>query len=131
MDEGIKKLARYLISGNRNIRLEAEAKEERLRSFFEEYGNITNERLTFNTDGIVLLQDDADKWGLELRIYISDTTNFPQEYSRYLTTNTRFEEYYQAYDARLNNNNLIIQLIRIGFRIGNAQDVPLIRQNTR
>lgn len=131
MDEGIKKLARYLISDNREVRLEAEAKEGRLRSFFDEYRNITNEILNFDTDGIVLLQDDADKWGLELRIYISDTTNFPVEYNRYLTTNTRFEEYYQAYDARLNNNNLIMQLIRIGFRIGNGQDIPLIRQNIR
>ncbi len=118
MDQGITKLASYLISGNRNIRLEAEGKRERLRSFFNEYGNITGEPLTFNTDGIVLLQDDADKWGLELRIYISDITNFPQEYSAYLTSNTRFEAKYKAYAARFNNNELIMQLIRTGLRIG-------------
>lgn len=117
MDEGIRELARYLLADDRNIRLEAEAKRERLRSFFSDYKNITGERLTDRTDGIVVLQDDADKWGLELRIYISDITDFPEEYRGYLTSNTRFEEKYQAYAARLNNNDLIMQLIRIGLRI--------------
>ncbi len=120
MDEGIRKLAEYLLDDDRNVRLEAEAKEDRLRRFFSEYRRITGEPLTDRTDGIVVLQDDADKWGLELRIYISDITDFPEEYRRYLTSNTRFEEKYQAYAARLNNNYLIMQLIRIGLRIGDS-----------
>ena len=120
MNQTITKLATYLTSHNRSIRLEAEGKRERLHRFFEDYRKITCERLDFDTDGIVLLQDDADKWGLELRIYISDITNFPQEYTAYLTSNTRFEEKYQAYAARLNNNRLIMQLIRTGLRIGDS-----------
>lgn len=121
MNEAITRLATYLTSRSRSIRLEAEGKRERLLRFFEEYGRITSEPLDFDTDGVVLLQDDADKWGLELRIYISDTADFPQEYTAYLTKNTRFEEKYKAYAARLNNNGLIMQLIRTGLRIGDSE----------
>ena len=120
MNQAIIKLAAYLTSPNRSRRLEAEGKRRRLHRFFEDYRKITGERLDFDTDGIVLLQEDADKWGLELRIYISDITNFPQEYTAYLTSNTRFEEKYRAYAARFNNNRLIMQLIRNGLRIGDS-----------
>jgi hypothetical protein len=120
MNQTIIRLATYLASPCRNIRLEVEAKRERLVRFFADYRKMTGQRLDFHTDGVVLLQDDADKWGLELRIYISDIANFPQEYDRYLTSNTRFEKKYQAYAARFNNNRLIMQLIRNGLRIGDS-----------
>lgn len=131
MSNSITDLARYLISNDRQLRFEAEAKSERLDIFFTQYQDITNEQLTYDTDGIVRLQDDADKWGLELRIYISDDEDFPHEYSNYLTSNTRFEHQYQAYAARLNSNDIILELFRIGFRIGESQDRQLILNNIR
>lgn len=129
MDNGILELARYLIANNRDIRIEAEARQSRLESFFNQYRRITGESINGDTDGIVLLQNDADKWGLELRIYMSNADNFPAHYSDYLTTCTRVEEKYQGYLARLNNNDIIIELIRIGFRIGENQNRELIISN--
>ena len=117
INQGIQNLYSYLTAANRITRIEAEGKKNSLSKFFVDYQNITGINLTFNTDGIVLLDDDANKWSLELRIYISDVTNFPTQYKNLLTTNTRFEEKYKAFAARLNNNDLIMDLIRTGLRI--------------
>ncbi len=120
MTKSITKLAAYLSSPARNVRMEAEGTRDTLQKFFEDYRHLTSEQLDFDTDGVVPLQDSADKWGLELRLYISDVTGFPDEYAQYLTSNTRFEERYRPYAARLNSNSLIMQLIERGLRIGDS-----------
>lgn len=120
MNQEIIDLATYLTSSDRPIRLEAEGKRERLQRFIAEYNNITGIDIDSHTDGIVLLQDDADKRGPELRVYFSDITNFPRKYSSYLRSNTIPENNYRHFVKRINNNNLINSIIKSGLRIGDT-----------
>lgn len=41
-----------------------------MRRYLNEYNEKYNEDLTFQNDGLIILQEDANKWGLELRLYV-------------------------------------------------------------
>ena len=111
----VKNLYNYL--EERKIRLEAEGLKEHLAPFFNSYCSWTGEELDEGSDGVRILHPDADKWALELRIYISDIENFPEDFSDSLTkqNNPLANE---EYVARLNGNSLIKKLIKLGLRVG-------------
>ena len=44
--------------------IEAEAKESRVQNFIRDYNNRLSENLNISDDGIIALDDDANKWGL-------------------------------------------------------------------
>ena len=59
--------------------IEAEAKESRVQNFIRDYNNRLSENLNISDDGIIALDDDANKWGLELRCYFNDIICLLQE----------------------------------------------------
>lgn len=90
--------------------IEAEAKIDRIQRFINDYNRTSGENININSDGIVLLQEDANKWGLELRLYVTVRPTYPG-----FVTN---RHYLPEYSFRLNDNDVIMQLFEAGFRIG-------------
>jgi hypothetical protein len=111
----------YFNQPTMQVYIEAEiAHSSRLR-FEEEYAGLTNNSpLPIQTDEkpYFVLDSTADKWGIELRIYFIDD-NIPNFLDAISTSNTR--PGYEAYNRRINKNELINYLFSRGFRLG-AQD---------
>jgi hypothetical protein len=116
----------YLASPSRQTKLDVELRPEQRSKFESRYENITGIIPIPDNINYYLLQQNADKWGVELRIYFVRNENIPDE----LDTMVVSPRPDQGYNARINNNNnnFIWQLIEYGFRLGNSQDINLIKQ---
>lgn len=93
--------------------IEAEGRPQRIRNFVIEYNTSHKEFITSQSEGIILLDENANKWGLELRLYVTETP--PTALLRMFTRNT---VYRSEYRFRLNDNRLISQLLNMGYKIG-------------
>lgn len=96
-----------------NFFIEAEAKFESMKKFIEKY-NLTHRRITLDSEGIIILQDDANKWGLELRLYVESC---PPEKIKSLGFK-RTSTYRNDYSYRLNNNEIVWFILNSGYSIG-------------
>ena len=67
----------FFKSSGQTVFIEAEAKESRMRNFIAEYNSRLSENLNIADEGIISLENDANKWGLELRCYFNDRNGFP------------------------------------------------------
>jgi hypothetical protein len=103
-------LAQFLRENDYAVFIEAEGRISRLQSFFSEYNSKFNPSIDEDTDGIIVLEDSADKWGLELRLYMHCAPDFLK-----VTTNSNYRGEYQY---RINDIELIWDLFELGFRIG-------------
>lgn len=90
--------------------IEAEAKPSRLRSFYTKYNSMYSPTINDSTDGIIVLEEDANKWGLELRLYLHNCPSFVQT--------TKNKVYRSEYPYRINDVDLIWELFDLGYRIG-------------
>ena len=97
-----------------DVFIEAEAKPGRMRNFIDDYNLAYNEHLSINDDGIILLQEDANKWGLELRLYVR--TCPPLEVKELGFTHN--DAYRNDFSYRLNDNQVVKYLFDRGYRIG-------------
>lgn len=93
--------------------IEAEAISRTMTNFIDGYNRTHNPIIDFNSEGIICLQDDANKWGLELRLYVP--VNPPAAISALFCRN---RVYRSEYSYRLNDNNIIRELFEHGCRIG-------------
>ena len=59
---------------NNEFFIEAEAKPSTMHNFVNDYNERYNENLSFQDDGMIILKEDANKWGLELRSYCNFST---------------------------------------------------------
>ena len=50
-----------------HVFIEAEGKPSMLNNFITTYNSSYSPSITLQTDGIICLEEDANKWGLELR----------------------------------------------------------------
>lgn len=105
---------------NRNILIEAEVSKKVATKFEREYLEMTGELVRGVPEYYII----DDKWGKELRVYISDIANVPSQLSSILRTDT-----YKGYPARFNNNDIITRMFRYGFRIASVQDRALIEKS--
>ena len=94
--------------------IEAEGKMSSIDNFINTYNARFSATLTATDDGIILLQDDANKWGLELRLYVR--TCPPTNVKRLGFTHNN--AYRNDFSYRLNNNEIVNYLFSIGYRIG-------------
>ena len=61
----------FFIQQNKDyVFIEAEGKPSTLNNFFANYNNSYSPSISNQTDGIICLEEDANKWGLELRLYL-------------------------------------------------------------
>lgn len=106
----------FLQESGQTIFIEAEAKEGRMSNFIKTYNEEYDPEIGLQTNGICLLGDAVDKWGIELRIYVNNITNLPDSWSsrNYRTTHYRSNEF----TYRLDDNKLVQFLFENGYRIG-------------
>lgn len=99
---------------NEEFFIEAEAKPSRMRKFVDRYNRDYGEHLRFEDDGMIILQEEANKRGLELRVYVSHR---PPE-NVYQLGFTRNDTYRDNFSYRLNGNAIVNFLFEQGYRIG-------------
>ena len=114
MEQKDKQLLQNFLSGERQFFIEAEAKNSRMQNFIQDYNQHYSPSINAHSDGIVLLQDDANKWGLELRLYVKSCP--PDNVKRLGFTHNN--AYRGDYSYRLNDKDAIYYLFDHGCRIG-------------
>lgn len=103
----------FFQSTDQEIFIEVEAKESRIQSFISEYNSKYLPQIGIDDEGIIALENDANKWGLELRCYFSVCTGFPNGVQ--ITSN---RVYRPEYAFRFNDVSVIWELFDLGYRIG-------------
>ena len=93
-----------------HVFIEAEGKPSTLKNFFTSYNSLYSPSISNQTDGIICLEETANKWGLELRLYLHYSPNFIHA--------TSTSSYRNNYPYRINDKNLIEDLFILGYRIG-------------
>lgn len=93
--------------------IEAEGRVDDIDNFIAGYNCSHSEQIGLYSDGIRVLKDDANKWGLELRLYVPEIP--PESLKDAFTKNT---VYRPEYKYRLNDNAIINALLGMGFEIG-------------
>lgn len=99
---------------NNECFIEAEGKLPSINRFIDDYNGRFGTTLSAHDDGIILLQNDANKWGLELRLYVR--TCPPPNVKRLGFTHN--DAYRNDFSYRLNNNDIVAYLFTQGYRIG-------------
>lgn len=93
-----------------NVFIEAEGKASRLKRFYAEYNEKYSPSISDNTNGIIVLEENANKWGLELRLYLHYNPRFIRA--------TRNKVYRGEYQYRINDVDIIKGMFDLGYRIG-------------
>ena len=93
-----------------NVFIEAEGKLSIINKFITRYNSSYSPTITTQTYGIICLEEDANKWGLELRLYLHFAPT-----CIHATKNT---VYRNSYPYRINDVNVIEELFTLGYRIG-------------
>lgn len=108
-----KQIDQFFQETGQKVFIEVEAKKSRVIKFINEYNSNYNSSISISDEGIIALDEDANKWGLELRCYFNDRTGFP---SGVQTTSNR--AYRPEYPFRFNDVEVIMELFDLGYRIG-------------
>ncbi|WP_440586986.1 hypothetical protein [Wujia sp.] len=110
MESIAKKLDMLIKDNGLPVFIEAEGRPSRLANFYAEYNAIYSPIINGNTDGIIVLDEDANKWGLELRLYLHFCPSGIQV--------TRNRVYRKEFEYRINDVDVILELFNLGYRIG-------------
>lgn len=100
----------FIKSNNDDVFIEAEARPSRLKNFYAEYNNKYRPCIDDNSEGIIVLEENANKRGLELRLYLHHSPD-----CIHATKNTTYRN---EYEYRINNVSVIRELFELGYRIG-------------
>ncbi len=114
----------YLANPVRQTRLDAEMLEKDRARFEDQYYQLTGIRLTPNENSCYRLHDNADKWGIELRIYFVTADNVPESLREMIVSSISGSKY----NARINRNEFFWNLVNFGFLLGDMQDETRIRE---
>ena len=102
------------LSHEENFFIEAEAKPDCMSKFIERYNSTHRDQINLLSEGIICLEHNANKWGLELRLYVKSC---PPESVRALGFSHNFA-YRSEYHYRLNDNDAVRFLLHKGYKIG-------------
>lgn len=100
----------FIRSNSDSVFIEAEGRPSTLNSFITEYNYSSPNKISLSSNGIICLEEDANKWGLELRLYLHYKPSFIP------TTNNRV--YRPEYPFRINDVHIIREMFSLGYRIG-------------
>jgi hypothetical protein len=122
-------IAGYLANPKRMTHIEVELPQDMLAKYKSDY-EATTEGFAFpksrKADPIYIIPKGGDKWGREMRIYyVANSDAIPSELLEISTKSNRHG--YEFYNHRVNNNDLIDQLIVFGFVLGSDQDLARIK----
>ncbi len=105
-----RQLDNFIQSVGDSVFIEAEGRPSRLRGFYEKYNSLYTPGINDSTEGIIVLDEDANKWGLELRLYLHHAPSFMNA--------THNRAYRKEYEYRINDVDVIWELFDLGYRIG-------------
>lgn len=108
-----KDLDNFIKSSKQRVFIEAEGKPDAISDFISDYNKTYKTSISANTDGIIQLQSNANKWGLELRLYLHNKDGAPSG-----VTITHNDAYRGDYSYRINDVATIKELFGLGYRIG-------------
>lgn len=69
-------LDKFIKNTGDKVFIEAEGRPSRLKNFYAEYNMMYSPSINNSSNGIIVLEEDANKWGLELRLYLHQKPNF-------------------------------------------------------
>jgi len=127
--QGLFECLGYLAAPQRRTRIDIELPERKRQEFEQKYEQLTGNIPHRDNQFYYVWPDTANKWGIEMRLYFIENNNLPDPLRRLRVSSTYYREEYRHYNARINKNDFIWQLIEHGFRIGDSQDLGLIRNN--
>lgn len=108
-----RELDQFIRDMGSDVFIEAEGKPEVIQKFIHDYNSKYSPIISKYTDGIIVLQEDANKWGLELRLYLHGRSGAPTG-----ITITHNDQYRGNYSYRINDVKLIRELFDMGYKIG-------------
>lgn len=111
--EVVNTMDNFFRESRQEIFIEAEGKKSKILEFVNDYNARYQENLRITDEGLIVLQDNANKWGLELRLYFNDKSGVPDEVQV-----TRNSVYRPEYSFRINDVKIIKELFEHGYRIG-------------
>ncbi|MCI9565987.1 MAG: hypothetical protein HFG30_08310 [Eubacterium sp.] len=109
----VERIDTFFRESRQEIFIEAEGRPSNILKFVNDYNNRYQENLRMEDNGLIVLQDNANKWGLELRLYFNDKSGMPDEVQV-----TRNSAYRSEYGFRINDVKIIKELFERGYRIG-------------
>lgn len=112
----------YLASDKRMTKLDVELPYSSQIEFEKKYLSQTNVVPKPDNINYYVLHSDANKWGIELRIYFVSNGNLPSSLKKRRVSARPGG----SYNSRINDNEFIWELIKYGFRLSNVQDVSFI-----
>jgi len=114
----------FLANPARHCKLDAEMHSRSRQGFESRYITLSGETPQSDDRNYYILHDDADKWGVELRIYFDgNKPSLPQPIQPMAVSSRPGG----VHGLRINNNDLIWDLIEYGFLLGDTQDDGRIR----
>ena len=108
------KIDQFFQATGQSVFIEAEGKVNTISRFISEYNANYTPNITTGTEGIICLDENKNKWGLELRCYFNNAYGFPAGVQV-----TQNRAYRAMYSFRFNDVNVIRELFELGYRIGN------------
>lgn len=93
--------------------IEVEGRPGKLEKYIEKYNSVMDRPISMSTDGVCVLNDSDDKWGLEFRLYANERPQ-PPLHKKFRRNHT----YRPEYKYRFNSNKAIKQLLSDGFNLG-------------
>lgn len=127
-DENFYFILGYLANPIRRTLIEAEMHPNRQQSFVNDYSLLTeNFSLPARTDRApyYVWSEDANKWGLELRVYFLASNSLPEQFNDVETIANR--PGYETYNHRINSVDIINRLFENGFILAD-QDYSRINE---
>ncbi len=109
--EKLNEIVKYF-EDNSTCLIEAEVKDTQVLSFKKTYKELTGSENIDSTH----FHSIPNKWGIELRVYYNSNDKTPSEVLSLSTSNSRSG--FTAYNKRINNNEIIFELFKKGFKIG-------------
>ena len=106
----------FLRQNRQRIFIDVEGKQDKIHQFIAKYNNLYGQSINIDDDGICLLSNTVDKWGVELRLYFNQTTGIPVYWDNKKYRNRKYRS--NEFDYRLDDNNLIWFLFDNGYHIG-------------
>ena len=104
------------LKGKGELRIEVELKKNDEEKFRQKYYRLTKQEVPTDSKAYTLLMYDADKWGIELRIYYVSDGKEP-DIVKDIRTKPR-KDRNDMYTHRLNNNDVIWKLLESGLLLG-------------
>lgn len=103
----------FFRSTGQSVFIEAEGTPQKIQKFINNYNSSFRHSIDERENGIIVLEDDANKWALELRLYFVNREGIPNGVHI-----THTSVYRGEYPYRINNNKVIYDLFELGYCIG-------------